>query len=146
MTLRSWSVAVASLFALMLLTPGSRLDGGGKAGLKFEVYQDAAKEFRWRLKAANNEILATSGEGYKAKADAKRGVELIQEGVTKDSVKFELYEDKAKEHRWRAKAANGQIIGVSSEGYKAKADAENAVDLIKKGAAKAEVVEEKEKS
>jgi len=144
MTLRTWSVAVGSLLTLMLLQPGGeRLDGAQKGGLKFEIYQDAGKEFRWRLKAANNEILATAGEGYKAKADAQRGVELIQEGVTKDTVKFEFYEDKAKEHRWRAKAANGQIIGVSSEGYKAKADAENAVNLIKKGAAKAEVVEVK---
>jgi uncharacterized protein YegP (UPF0339 family) len=58
-------------------------------------------------------------------------------------VKFELYEDKAKEHRWRAKAANGKIIGVSSEGYKAKGDAERAIDLIRKGAPKAEVVETK---
>jgi uncharacterized protein YegP (UPF0339 family) len=35
---------------------------------KFEIYQDKAKEFRWRLKASNGRIIAESGEGYKRKA------------------------------------------------------------------------------
>lgn len=33
---------------------------------KFEVYQDARGEFRFRLKAGNGEIVAT-GEGYKTR-------------------------------------------------------------------------------
>jgi uncharacterized protein YegP (UPF0339 family) len=109
--------------------------------LKFELYKDKADEFRWRLKAANGEILATPGQGYKAKADAKNGIELVKKAATDDKIKFELYEDDKKEHRWRLKAANGQIVAVSSEGYKAKADAEKAVQHIKEGAPKAEVVE-----
>lgn len=111
--------------------------GGGEGKLKFEIYQDAVKDFRWRLKAANGEVLATAGQGYKAKADAEKGVERIQQEVVK--LKFEMYEDKAKEHRWRLKAANGQTVATSAEGYKALADAEKAITLIKKGAPKAEV-------
>jgi uncharacterized protein YegP (UPF0339 family) len=107
--------------------------------LKFEIYQDAGKEYRWRLKAANGQVLATSGQGYKAKADCKHGVERIQQDVASSKLTFEVYEDKQKEYRWRLKAANGQVIGASSEGYKAKADCEKAIDLIKTGAAKAEV-------
>ena len=42
----------------------------------------------------------------------------------KDSDKWEFYTDKRGEHRWRRKASNGQIVGASSEGYKAKGDAE----------------------
>ena len=38
--------------------------------------------------------------------------------------KFEVYQDKRGEYRWRRKASNGQIVGASSEGYKKKADAE----------------------
>jgi uncharacterized protein YegP (UPF0339 family) len=97
-------------------------------------------EYRWRLKAGNGEILATSGQGYKAKADCKNGVERIQKDVA-TKLKFEPYEDSKGEHRWRLKATNGQVIGSSSQGYKAKADSEKAIDLIKAGAAKAEVVE-----
>ena len=145
MSKHKWFVALGVLLFLLLGTAGNERLAAQEAGkLKFEVYQDAAKEFRWRLKAANGEILATAGEGYKAKDDCKKGVERIQEEMglgTKSKYEFELYEDKAKEHRWRLKAPNGQIVATSSEGYKAKADCQKAIDLIKKGAAKAEVAD-----
>ena len=112
--------------------------------LKFETYKDKAGEYRWRLKAANGAILATPGQGYKAPADARNGIELVKKSGTDTSLKYELYEDDKKDHRWRLKAANGQVVASSSEGYKAKADAEKAVASIKAGAAKAEVVEAKE--
>jgi uncharacterized protein YegP (UPF0339 family) len=38
--------------------------------------------------------------------------------------KFEVYKDKKGEFRWRRTATNGQIVGASSEGYKAKKDCE----------------------
>jgi len=44
---------------------------------KFEVYKDARGEFRFRLKAANGEIIASS-EGYKSKAAAQNGVESVR--------------------------------------------------------------------
>jgi uncharacterized protein YegP (UPF0339 family) len=115
--------------------------GKAKAGeLKFEIYQDGSMEYRWRLKAANGKVLGTGGQGYKAKADAKHGVERIKNGAA--SLTFEIYDDKSKEHRWRVKASNGQVIATSSQGYKDKADCEHAIEVIKKGAAHAEVVEE----
>jgi uncharacterized protein YegP (UPF0339 family) len=45
---------------------------------KFQIFKDARGEFRWRLRAGNNEIIATSGEGYKAKADCQHGIELVK--------------------------------------------------------------------
>ena len=42
----------------------------------FEIYTDKAGEFRFRLKAKNGEIIAT-GEGYKALAGCKNGIESI---------------------------------------------------------------------
>lgn len=47
---------------------------------KFEVYTDKAGEFRFRLKAANGEIIATS-EGYKAKASCLNGVESVRKNA-----------------------------------------------------------------
>jgi uncharacterized protein YegP (UPF0339 family) len=44
----------------------------------FELYKDNKKEFRWRLKASNGKIIATSGEGYVAKADCEHGIELLK--------------------------------------------------------------------
>jgi uncharacterized protein YegP (UPF0339 family) len=115
-----------------------------KSDLKFELYKDKAGEFRWRLKAANGAVLATPGQGYKAAADAKHSIELVQKSGTDDKMKYEFYEDAKKETRWRLKAGNGQVVASSSEGYKTKADAEKAVAHIKAAAAKAEVVELKE--
>lgn len=43
---------------------------------KYELYKDKADEFRFRLKAANGEIIGKS-EGYKAKASAKKGIASI---------------------------------------------------------------------
>jgi uncharacterized protein YegP (UPF0339 family) len=147
-----WSGGLGILAAMLAtLVSGEGASSGqlraaqaGKGTMKFEIYQDAAKGFRWRLKAANGENLATGGQGYKAKDDCKRGVERIQEEMGKGAkaqYEFEVYEDKAKEFRWRLKAPNGQIVAASGEGYKSKADCEKAIDLIKKGAATAEVVD-----
>ena len=46
---------------------------------KFQIFQDKSGEYRWRLRAANGQIVATSGEGYKAKADAQHGLELVKQ-------------------------------------------------------------------
>lgn len=46
--------------------------------MKFELYQDRGGEYRWRLKHSNGNILATSSEGYKAKASAMRCIENVQ--------------------------------------------------------------------
>lgn len=44
---------------------------------KFEVYEDAAGQYRFRLKAANGEIVA-SGESYTTKSGAKEGCEAVK--------------------------------------------------------------------
>lgn len=44
---------------------------------KFEVYKDARGEFRFRLKAANGQIIA-SGEGYTTKAACMNGIESVR--------------------------------------------------------------------
>ncbi|HTK76242.1 MAG TPA: DUF1508 domain-containing protein [Gemmataceae bacterium] len=131
-------VTAFGLFAVACTLTSGRVQARQAGGnLKFEMFQDKAKEYRWRLKAANGEILGSSGQGYKAKADCKNGVERIKKDAEK--LKFEVYQDNKGEYRWRVIATNGQTIGSSSEGYKAKADCEKAVDTVKKGAAKAEV-------
>ena len=113
-----------------------------KDAFTFEVYEDKAKEFRWRLKQGDD-ILGTAGQGYKEKSSAKKAIESIKKGLENDKDKFEVYEDKGKEYRWRLKAANGQIVAASNKAYKDKADCDKVVDMIKKGVPKAEVVEEK---
>ena len=50
---------------------------------KFEIFQDKSAEYRWRLRAANGQIIATSGEGYIAKADAAWGIEICKQLMPK---------------------------------------------------------------
>jgi uncharacterized protein YegP (UPF0339 family) len=108
--------------------------------LTFELYQDRTNQHRWRLKATNGQIIATSGQGYKDKRDAKSAINRIKsDAATK--LKFETYNDTATDYRWRLKATNGQIIATSGQGYKNKADCEHAIDVIKQGAKQAKVEE-----
>lgn len=47
---------------------------------KFELYADKAGEFRFRLKAGNGEVIATS-EGYKAKSSCENGIESVKKNA-----------------------------------------------------------------
>lgn len=47
---------------------------------KFEVYADKAGEFRFRLKAANGQVIAVS-EGYKAMASCMNGIESVKKNA-----------------------------------------------------------------
>jgi len=55
---------------------------------KFEIYQsESNKEYYWRLKSANGEIIAVS-EGYKEEAGARNGIEAIKEIAKTSKVVF----------------------------------------------------------
>jgi uncharacterized protein len=47
---------------------------------KFEMYKDKAGKFRFRLKAANGEVIAV-GEAYESKAACKNGIESIKKNA-----------------------------------------------------------------
>jgi len=47
---------------------------------KFEIIKDKRGEYRFHLKAANGEIIASS-EGYKTKASAQNGIESVQKNA-----------------------------------------------------------------
>ena len=52
---------------------------------KFEVYEDKAGKFRFRLKAGNGETVAV-GEAYETKAGAKEGCAAVQRAAEGASV------------------------------------------------------------
>ncbi len=88
---RGWfKLGVGAVAGGLLATKGgsNALAQGGT--MTFEMYEDAKSEHRWRLKAANGQVIATSGQGYKAKADCKHGIEIIQA----DAAKAKIVEEK----------------------------------------------------
>ena len=108
---------------------------------------------KFDLKASNGEVIATS-EVYSSLDACRNGVESVKKNApvanvedqtvegfeTVKNPKFEIYEDKGGEFRFRLKAANGQVIAVS-EGYKALASCKNGIESVVKNAPEAEVVE-----
>ncbi len=108
---------------------------------------------KFDLKAGNGQTILTS-EVYTTMAACRKGIESVaknapiagvenqtEEGyATLTHPKFEMYQDKAGEYRFRLKARNGEIIAVS-EGYTAKAGCINGIESVQKNAPEAEIVE-----
>ena len=74
-----WMILGAAALALRSsAAPAAGAAGDDKVRAKFEVYKDRAGEFRWRLRATNTQILATSGDSYKAKRDCLHAIESVK--------------------------------------------------------------------
>ncbi len=79
-------------------------------------------------------------------------VDEIREPLTEEEVvvekrpgtKFQIYQDRKGEYRWRLRARNGEIIADGNEGYSSKASCEHGIDLVKEQAASAEVEDQTE--
>ncbi len=110
------------------------------------VIKQAKTGLMFNLKANNGEVIATS-EIYNSEAACKNGIDSVKRNAPVAPIedqtaagyeicknpKFEVYQDKAGEFRFRLKATNGQIIAIS-EGYKSKAGCLNGIDSIKRNA------------
>ncbi|MBR6708412.1 MAG: YegP family protein [Clostridia bacterium] len=120
---------------------------------KFEIRVTKNGGYRFALKAANGQVISTS-QVYKTVVTCKKGIasvkvnalthiedQTVAEGevATLKNPKYEIYNDKAGEFRFRLRAKNGQII-LSSEGYGTKASCKNGIESIGKNAPDAEVV------
>lgn len=46
--------------------------------MAYTIYKGSQGYWRWRLQAANNRIIADSGEGYANKQDCLDGIELVK--------------------------------------------------------------------
>ena len=121
---------------------------------KFVISAAKSGGFKFNLKAGNGEVIATS-QVYKSLASCKNGISSVQKNAAVASTevqtvegfkaeknpKFEIYQDKKKEYRFRLKAANGQII-ATGEGYKELKSCKNGITSIKKNAPAAMIVQE----
>ena len=57
----------------------------GEMAAKFEIYKDKKGEFRFRLIAANGQVIATS-QGYKTKASCAKGIESVKKNAPKTDI------------------------------------------------------------
>ena len=112
--------------------------------------------YTFHLHAANGETIAVS-EAYSSLAGCKAGIASVMKNAPKANLenqtiegyetakhpKFEVYEAKNGEFRFRLKATNGEIIAVS-EGYTALRNCLNGVESVRKNAEDAKIVEPEE--
>ncbi len=103
---------------------------------KFEIFEDKAGEFRFRLKAGNGEIILAS-EGYVQKASAEKGIESVKTNAPNDD-RYERKETKSGGYMFNLKASNGQVIGTS-ESYTSATARDNGIESVKRNAPDARV-------
>ncbi len=108
-----------------------------KPRARYELYEDASEEWRWRLVHDNGNILADSGEGYSSRSKAERGLDSVRNNVADADhlditpAGFAVYHDKADEWRWRLVHRNGRVIADSGEGYVERNNAAEAVERLR---------------
>ncbi len=58
--------------------------------MKFVIYKDSGGNYRWRLVAGNGQTVASSGEAFDSKSNARRAAENVKENAGSATI-----EDKA---------------------------------------------------
>ena len=122
----------------------------------FEVYEDSARQHRWRLVHDNGNIIADGSEGYASRQKATQGLDSVKENAPGAHVvdqsrdeeppetggsqaTFEVFEDSAGEWRWRLVHDNGNIIADGGQGYASKQKCKQGIESVRKNAAGAPV-------
>ena len=105
---------------------------------KFEIFTDKKNEFRFRLKANNDQIILAS-EAYTAMAGCTNGIESVRKNSQDDS-KFERLVSESGQNFFNLKSTNGQVVGTSQM-YASSSTMEIGIASVKKNAPVAEVVE-----
>ena len=98
---------------------------------KFELYKDAASEYRFRLKAGNGETILAS-EGYTSKTGAENGIGSVKTNASIDA-RYERKTSINNKYFFNLRAANHEVIGTS-EMYENVAGRENGIVSVKTNA------------
>jgi uncharacterized protein YegP (UPF0339 family) len=129
----------------------ARLNALQRSNARFERYEDEGGEYRWRLRHRNGQIIATGGEGYASRRNARQGILSVRRNALGAGLReidrerlnaagepiedpsdaaFEVFEDDAGEYRWRLVHQNGNIIADSGEGYVKRETARRRTDTV----------------
>ena len=111
----------------------------------FELFEDDAGEYRWRLRHDNGNVIGDSGEGYASKSNLKRALGRVREHAAAadylrvDPAAFELFRDRGGEYRWRLIHQNGNVLADGGEGYSSRSKARQGLDSVRSNVADAPV-------
>jgi uncharacterized protein YegP (UPF0339 family) len=115
-------------------------DGGPAGDAVVERYEDAGGQWRWRLRDADDAVLAEIGHGYDDEGGAEAAIERVREHAPDAALldvglaSFELAEVGAGEWRWRLRHRNGSVVAESGQAYDSRTAAVEAVEAVKRNA------------
>ena len=125
---------------------------------RFVISRNKRGAFRWTFVAANGKIIAVPRTSFKSKDACLANISQVKKLAPKAPVidttppprekrlnreaAFEIYKDSRGEYRWRLYAPDGNLVARASEGYKGKGNCKHAIDLIKRAAPSAPIVDE----
>ena len=121
----------------------------------FEIHEDDAGQWRWRLRARNGELVAMSEQGFTTKAGVVKALDVVRRNVaaaegheevaTGDDAAearnikgFEIYEDSSGHWRWSLRASNGELLAIPEQGFASKAGVIKTLDVVRRNVADAE--------
>ena len=110
------------------------------------IIRETPSGIKFDLKATNGQVIATS-QVYKSIRSCKKGIESVMKNAAIAEIedqtvegyqplknpKFQVYQDKAEQFRFRLNAKNGQIIAIG-EDYTTLRKCLNGVASVKKNA------------
>jgi uncharacterized protein YegP (UPF0339 family) len=103
--------------------------------VRFEVKADKGDNYSWWLVSSIGQTVAWAGESFASKSNANRAAESFKAGAAE--AKYELYEDKGGNWRWRAHRG-GNVVAVPGEAFASKSNAQRSADNVRDNAAGAE--------
>ena len=92
----------------------------------WEMYQNDAGEYRWRVTDTEGNIMGNAQEGYTAEASCLKNAHRFGyegEFSSPTDQKWEFYNGTSGDFRWRAYHNNGEVIAAAHKGYKTAEEA-----------------------
>ena len=106
--------------------------------MKYEVYDDKSGQARWRLKAGNGQIVASSGEPFASVSSATNAATNFRDKCA--TWRYEVYET-PQAWSWKAVSpANGQTVGTAGETFPSQSNAKRAADNVQENGGEGEIV------
>ena len=98
----------------------------------FQIFFDTRREYRFRLRAGNNEIILHSSEGYTTKQSCLKGIASVKVNAPLDS-RYVRASTVNKEHYFALRAANSETLGMG-ERYSTRFNRDQGIEVVKREA------------
>ncbi|MCY7396465.1 MAG: hypothetical protein LH468_10005 [Nocardioides sp.] len=102
--------------------------------MRFRAGEVIAQQPSWWLYDETNEVVAWAGETYPSLRVAEDAADDFRSGATR--AKFELFQDRSSQWRWRAYAAD-RLVASSGEAFLSQIAARRAANLVRDNVARA---------